>query len=59
MFAKPPHHFASFLDAYNFATENQFEAETHKVEEWFKFVEEAESPTETKKLLAVFWRAHL
>jgi hypothetical protein len=57
MFGKPPHHFASFLDAYNFATENQFEAETHKVEEWFKFVEEAESDTEEKKLLAVFWKA--
>ena len=59
MFGKPPHHFASFLDAYNFATENQFEAEAHKTEDWFKFVEEAESDSEEKRLLAVFSKLYL
>ena len=52
--SKPPHEFGTFLDAYNFATMGGFRAESHRVEEWFDLVEEAESMTEDKKLLAVF-----
>lgn len=57
MYGKPPHVFASFLDAYNFATDKNFEPEAHRVEDWFKFVEDAEVPCQEKKLLAVFRRS--
>ena len=54
MYGKPPHVFASFLDAYNFATDKDFQPEAHRVQDWFRFVEDAEIPCEEKKLLAVF-----
>lgn len=57
MYGKPPHVFGSFLDAYNFATDKDFEPEAHRVQDWFKFVEDAEIPCEEKKLLAVFRRS--
>ena len=52
--SKPPHDFGTFLDAYNFATMGGFQAESHRVKDWFEFVEEAEATSHDKKLLAVF-----
>lgn len=54
--SKPPHEFGTFLDAYNFATSGGFRAESHRVKEWFDFLEEAEATSHDKKLLAVFCR---
>lgn len=53
---KPPHEFGTFLDAYNFATMGGFRPESHRVQEWFDLVKEAELTTEDKTLLAVFYK---
>jgi hypothetical protein len=54
---RPSHFlFSTFLDAYNFAMKNGFDAERHKSDDWFGFVGNVENVTNEKELLVTFRR---
>ena len=54
---RPSHYlFSTFLDAYNYAMETNFQAESQRSNDWFKFVEDVENVTNEKELLVIFRR---